>query len=95
MQNDKVWRLIARKLAGEASQDEVSELERLRKENHHINYYIQILSAWWILAERDGKDEAEQAFETLLKKFEKKNTIVKRQKRPSSNQKKLYRVARQ
>jgi len=70
MQNEKVWRLIARKLAGEASHDEVSELERLRKENHHINYYIQILSAWWILAERDGKDEAEQAFETLLKKFE-------------------------
>lgn len=70
MQNERLWTLMGRTLAGEASQDEVNKLEKLRKENQHINYYIQILSAWWNLAERDGKDEAEQAFERLLKKLE-------------------------
>ena len=70
MLNERLWTLIARTLAGEASQDEVNELEKLRKENHHINYYIEIVSAWWNLAEREGKDEAEQAFERLLKKLE-------------------------
>ncbi|HEV8508753.1 MAG TPA: ABC transporter permease [Chitinophagaceae bacterium] len=62
--------MIARKLAGDASQDEANELEKLRSENHHINYYIEILSAWWNLAEREGKDEAEEAFERLLEKLE-------------------------
>src|SRR5690349_10603687 len=70
MLNETPWMLIARKLAGEASQDEVTELERLRRENPHINYYIDILSAWWQLAERQGKDEAAKAIERLLNKLD-------------------------
>jgi len=70
MLNEKLWTLIARKLAGEASKDEVNELEKLRRENHHVNYYFEILSAWWNLAEQKGKDEAEHAFEKVLKKLE-------------------------
>src|SRR5215467_6068263 len=70
MVNERLWKLIARKLAGEASKDEVNELEELQRENHHVNYYVRILSAWGHLAEREGKDEAEQAFEALLKKLE-------------------------
>lgn len=75
-----MWKLIGRTLSGEASQDEINELERLRNEDHHVNYYIEILSAWWNLAEREGKDEAEQAFEKLLanKKQNTPNQFLKR-----------------
>ena len=39
-----IWRLIARKLAKEASQNELQELGELLQDNPHIQYSIEVLT---------------------------------------------------
>lgn len=39
-----IWRLIARKLAKEASQNELQELQDLLQDNPHIQYSIEVLT---------------------------------------------------
>jgi hypothetical protein len=39
-----VWRLIAKKLSGDASQNELQELQELVQDNPHIQYSIEVLT---------------------------------------------------
>jgi len=40
----RVWQLMARKLAGDASGNELQELQELLQDNPHIQYSMQVLS---------------------------------------------------
>lgn len=42
-----IWRLIARKLAGDASQKELQELQELLQDNPHIQYSVEVLTDLW------------------------------------------------
>ncbi len=42
MSNNKIWQLVARKLSGEASLDELKELESLLQENPELAYRVDI-----------------------------------------------------
>jgi hypothetical protein len=72
-EDDRLWRLIGRRLAGELTRKESSELEELSRKNSNAQYYIEILTAWWRIAEQAGKEKAEKIVETVFRQVEKKN----------------------
>lgn len=71
----RLWTLMARKLTGEASQDELIELEGLVQQVPDAHYIIEIITFWWQLSERSGKEYAEQAVADLLSRLEKENEM--------------------
>jgi hypothetical protein len=77
----RLWNLMAKKLALEASQDELIELEGLVQKIPHAYYITEILTLWCELSERSGKEQAEQAVADLLARLEKENEILRARKR--------------
>ena len=73
----RLWTLMARKLAGEASQDELIELEGLVQKTPNAHYVIEILTLWCQLSEKSGKEQAEQAVDDLLSQLEKENEMFR------------------
>lgn len=47
MTKDKIWHLVARKLSGEASPEELKELELLQKEGTLLHFELQLLEQYW------------------------------------------------
>jgi transmembrane sensor len=47
MQKDKIWELLAKKLAGEATLPELKELETLMKQESDLHYPLQTVSDLW------------------------------------------------
>ena len=72
---------MARKLTGEASQDELIELEGLVQKIPNAHYVIEILTLWWQLSEKSGKERAEQAVTDLLSQLEKENEMFRPNKK--------------
>ena len=72
----RLWTLMAKKLAGETSQDELIELEGLVQKVPNAHYVIEILTFWWEISEKSGKEQAEQAVTDLLSQLEKENEII-------------------
>ena len=73
----RLWLLMGKKLAHEATQDQLIELEVLVQKNPDAHYVIEILTLWWDLAEKYGKEEAELAVMNLLQRLEKENEYYK------------------
>lgn len=47
MTKEKIWHLVARKLNGEASPEELKELELLQQEGTLLHYELQLLEQFW------------------------------------------------
>ena len=77
----RLWKLMAKKLAGEASQDELIELEGLIQTTPNAHYVLEILILWWQLSERSGKEQAEKAVTDLLSRLEKENEMFRPNKK--------------
>lgn len=78
---NRLWTLMARKLAGEASQDELIELEGLVQKTPDAHYVIEIVTFWWQISEKSGKEQAEQAVADLLSRLEKENEMFHQNKK--------------
>ena len=65
MENERIWILIANKLAGEISPEELHELYDLLKKNPDIGYSLKILSAFWKTREQPDQD-LEAAYARLI-----------------------------
>jgi hypothetical protein len=77
----RLWTLMAKKLTGEASQDELIELEGLVQKTPNAHYVIEILTLWCQLSETIGKEQAEQAVADLLSRLEKENEVFRPNKK--------------
>ena len=77
----RLWTLMAKKLTGEASQDELIELEGLVQKTPDAHYVIEILTLWWQLSEKSGKEQAEKAVADLLSRLEKENEMYRPNKK--------------
>jgi len=73
----RLWLLMARKLTGEANQDDLIELDIEIQKNPDAHYVIEILTVWWQHAETTGKEEADRAAISLLDELEKENEYIK------------------
>jgi len=64
------WNLIAKKLSGEASPEELQELERLLRSNPELHYPLQTITDLWSPAAPARRKEAEQAFKRHLDRMQ-------------------------
>ncbi|HEX9512966.1 MAG TPA: ABC transporter permease [Puia sp.] len=72
--NDKqrIWRLISRRMAGEASTEELRELQNLLQNNPGIQYFMETLMELWRPAENLNEQELEQLYERHTQRLEQK-----------------------
>ncbi|HWK02616.1 MAG TPA: ABC transporter permease [Puia sp.] len=61
-EQDRLWILIARQLTGEATEEELQELQKLLQETPDISYPMQVLSNLWKPTEPKDAEESENAF---------------------------------
>ena len=73
---EHVWQLITRKITGEATPQERYELLQLQYRRPELRYYMYFLSEWWSMAEKQGKEEAEKAFNKVLLQLETSNQYL-------------------
>jgi transmembrane sensor len=63
MSKDRTWYLISKKMAGEATAEELNELEGLLRSDPDMHYALQNITDLWNLASPDGEDDATNAFD--------------------------------
>lgn len=87
MQNqERIWYLLGRKLAGEATGEELEELEELLRKNPDMTYSVDIMSDMWqknTPNSRKDKKEVEDAFDRHLRRMAKKNVATDAQQPPA------------
>ena len=71
----RIWRLISRRMAGEASPAELLELQNLLQSNPEIQYFMETLRELWKPAEQQDDRELESLYE--------KHMLRMRRMRPS------------
>lgn len=69
MSQSLFWNLLAKKIAGEATPQELQELENLMKLNHDWAYQAEHIQQFWQYKNDTGKQESELAFEQHLQKM--------------------------
>ena len=73
-EKEYTWNLLAKKLTGEASPEELQELEMLLRRNPELHYPMQTLIDLWHSGEPSRQAAAESAFNRHLDRMEKLNT---------------------
>ena len=63
MENDRIWNLIARKLAGEASAGELKELETALRLDPDLHYSLEALQDMWKKNSEEESAQSEVAFQ--------------------------------
>jgi len=69
MEKESIWNLIAKKLAGEASTEELHELEMQLKANPELHYSMQTIIDLWNPSGASDAEEAGQAFENHIRRM--------------------------
>jgi transmembrane sensor len=72
-EKEYTWNLLAKKLTGEASPEELQELEMLLRRNPELHYPMQTLIDLWHSGEPSRQAAAESAFNRHLDRMEKLN----------------------
>jgi putative ABC transport system permease protein len=85
---EHIWNLIAKKLAGEASEKELAELQDLLLKHPDYTYPAQILSDLWKPVEPADKAEVEKAFVEHM--FRLADHSVAREPAPSKNRRLFF-----
>ncbi len=71
MQKDRLWHLVSKKLAREATKEELLELEELLRQHPEMHYAIQHIQDLWLLKPLDSP-ETEEAFQKHLNRMKQK-----------------------
>jgi len=66
---DHIWILIARKLSGEASVEELQELEQLLRLDPYVNYSKEILHDFWLIQPGYDNQYAENKYRKLVQQI--------------------------
>jgi ferric-dicitrate binding protein FerR (iron transport regulator) len=74
MHEEQFWNLLAKKLAGEATDAEEKELCAIIKANPELSYEAQHIADLWKLKPSEQNDASEKAFENLLNRIEAQKT---------------------
>jgi putative ABC transport system permease protein len=68
-EQDRIWTLVARKLAGESTREERKELEQLLHKYPEMTYTVEMLLNIWAQETPPENEEAEEAFERLMQRM--------------------------
>jgi transmembrane sensor len=69
MEEERIWSLMAKKLCGEASPEDLRELETLMRRNPDLHYPMQSVADLWNLQVYQDPDEISQAFTRHLERM--------------------------
>jgi transmembrane sensor len=69
---EQIWNLVAKKLSGEASEEELRELETILRSNPEMHYSMQTITDLWHSdqSKKINKEEANRAFDKHLERME-------------------------
>ena len=70
MDQDQVWNLIAKKLAGEASAGELKELESALRLDPDLHYSLEALHDMWKKRSRQDPTQGEAAFQKHMERMQ-------------------------
>lgn len=76
MRNERIWELMARKMSGEASSEELEELDQALKINPHLHFSVQAFSDLWKHSSQKSLSESKQAYQRHLAKLQNKGISV-------------------
>ncbi len=65
-EKDRIWHLMARKLSGEATEEEKKELELWQQQHPEMTYSLQLISDLWKYQSEKDETETEDAFSRHL-----------------------------
>jgi transmembrane sensor len=86
------WSLIAKRLSGEATPEELQELERLLRSNPDLHYPMQTITDLWNPASPRDRKEAERAFNRHLDRMKELNIDFQPRSQQQSNSNPLQNV---
>lgn len=66
---DRVYSLIARKLSGEATPDEIAALEQAIKDHPDLGFYLEIMTSWWNIQPLENIEQKQAAAERLMERL--------------------------
>jgi len=66
---DHIWILVTKKLANEATEKELSELDSLLKQNPKAYNSLKLLFDWWDDEGEPGEDNAHLQFKKILERI--------------------------
>ena len=69
-EQDRIWTLIARKLANEATDEELEQLQELIRKNPEAGFTLQVLIDLWQTKDKNNAEEAEYEFDLHLLRME-------------------------
>jgi nucleoid DNA-binding protein len=71
---NRLCSLLAKKLAGEATEEELQDLQDLLQKNQDMHFPIQVLSGLWDQPQRDpgSNPETEKAFKRIAERLAKR-----------------------
>lgn len=69
MDNDHIWNLIAKKLAGEASSGELKELETILRRDPDLHYSLEALQDMWKKKSEEESAQSEIAFQKHMERM--------------------------
>ncbi|HXB43676.1 MAG TPA: hypothetical protein VNV85_06445, partial [Puia sp.] len=70
MEQDYIWNLIAKKLSGEAMEDELQELEMELRKSPELHYPMQAIIDLWRSEQGSGQQEAHHAFNRHIERMQ-------------------------
>lgn len=82
MSKDRIWLLAGKKLAGEASADELNELEALLHSDPDMHYALQNITDLWNLPAPET-DDAGDAFQRHIERLKKAGVSWNKEEQPS------------
>jgi transmembrane sensor len=101
MHRERIWTLMSRKLSGEATQDELAELQGLIKSHPDTDIPVQFVNEFWMMPAEKDEDFLEATFHLHLERLKEKgfDLDARRQEtgslnldfeRPKSKRKKIF-----
>ena len=69
MSQHRVWNLLGKKLAGDANEEDLFELDKLMKLHPELLYAAQHIEDMWKMRDREKTDESEEAFIAHFRKM--------------------------
>jgi putative ABC transport system permease protein len=73
---NRIWRLMSKKLSGEASEEELQQLEEMIRENPDLVFQLQIITDFWEKKQQEQQaSESDELFKRIKAGIQKQKTL--------------------
>jgi putative ABC transport system permease protein len=72
---DKIWKLVLNKLAGDATEKQLLQLDRLLMHSPEMEHRVQLFTDWWHHDNGTGDPTDRRLFEKIKERINKNDTF--------------------